>query len=408
MFESLGSAIDSLEVPIDGAALTSLVALSDRLQARLACAVAEFDAAAMWELDHATSLTAWLRSCCGMTTGAAASLARTGAIVGSLPVLSEAWRSGVVSSGQVAAVVAWLSARTVPLFASQEAELVPVLAPLSVRETVRAMQAWRERADALLDSADGAEPDPEPEPERSLHLSRTLDGRGELRGSLDAASTTVVEEALRLSSSPDADGERARVPSERRADALVDLCRWFLDHREAGGAGGGGRNRPHVNVVVSLPDVVAGSGRGVGLDGIRLDPASIRTLLCDSSVHRVVTDGRSTILDYGRATREISTALFVALALRDGHCRHPGCDRKPLWCGAHHVIPWEVGGPTNLANLVLKCSRHHHLGHRPGWSEKLKPDGTLVLTAPDGRVWETRPAGAVVQPELPELAGLAA
>jgi hypothetical protein len=118
-------------------------------------------------------------------------------------------------------------------------------------------------------------------------------------------------------------------------------------------------------------------------------------------VHRVVTDGGSTILDYGRTTRDISTALFVALALRDGHCRHPGCDRKPMWCEAHHVIPWEIGGPTNLANLVLKCSRHHHLGHRPGWSEKLKPDGTLVLTAPDGRGWETRPAGTLVQPELP-------
>jgi hypothetical protein len=208
----------------------------------------------------------------------------------------------------------------------------------------------------------------------------------------------VVETALRMATSADADGETARTATERRADAFVDLCRFFLDHQDERD---GGRHRPHVNVVVSLPEILAGTGEGVGIDGIRLDPASIRAMLCDSSVHRVVTDGGSTILDYGRATRDISTALFVALALRDGHCRHPGCDRKPMWCEAHHVIPWEIGGLTNLANLVLKCSRHHHLGHRPGWSEKLKPDGTLVLTAPDGREWETRPAGTLVQPELP-------
>jgi hypothetical protein len=42
---------------------------------------------------------------------------------------------------------------------------------------------------------------------------------------------------------------------------------------------------------------------------------------------------------------------------------------------------------------VLKCSRHHHIGHLPGWAEKLKPDATLVLTDPGGRTWETHPPG---------------
>src|SRR4051812_4871036 len=112
MFAALGSAIEELEVPVDGACLAELVGLGDRLQARIACAVAEFDAAAMWELDHATSMTAWLRSACGMTSGAAASLARTSSVVRSLPVVREAWLCGGLSSGQVQAVVAGLSPRT--------------------------------------------------------------------------------------------------------------------------------------------------------------------------------------------------------------------------------------------------------------------------------------------------------
>ena len=398
MFDQLGalrSAIDELEVPVDGAVLKELLALQDRLDARVAAAVAEFDAAAMWELDHATSMTAWLRAEGRLPAGAAASVARTASTVRALPVVAEAWASGELSSGHVAAVVANLSRKTRVLFAEQEAELVPALAPLSVSDVAKAMQDWRARAEALLDAPPGDDP------ERSLFLSRTLGGRSELRGSFDPASATVIETALRLAESKDAEGEAMRTAAMRRADALTDLCRFFLDHQEKSG---GGRQRPHVNVVVSLPDLLRGAGEGVGLDGIRLDPASIRSMLCDSAVHRVVTDGRSSILDYGRATREVSTALFIALAMRDGHCRHPGCDRRPEWTEAHHVIPWDAGGETKLCNLVLKCSRHHHLAHRPGWSEKLKPDGTLVLTAPDGRVWETRPAGALRQPTLPELA----
>ena len=65
----------------------------------------------------------------------------------------------------------------------------------------------------------------------------------------------------------------------------------------------------------------------------------------------------------------------------------------PEWCDAHHVWPWEEGGPTSLDNLVLKCRRHHTLGHKPGWSDKLLPDGTYEVTDPNGRVWQTRPPG---------------
>ena len=93
------------------------------------------------------------------------------------------------------------------------------------------------------------------------------------------------------------------------------------------------------------------------------------------------------------ATRAVGANLWAALVLRDRHCRHPGCDRSPAWCEAHHVVPVLDGGSTCLSNLVLKCSRHHHLGHRPGWAEKLKPDGTLELTDPSGRSWETLAPG---------------
>ena len=102
-------------------------------------------------------------------------------------------------------------------------------------------------------------------------------------------------------------------------------------------------------------------------------------------------DGRSAVLDYGTASRTITAPMWAALGVRDRHCRFKGCDRPAAWCEGHHVHPWQFGGPTNLGNLVLLCTRHHHLLHKPGWEAKLLPDATFEVTAPDGRVFTTKP-----------------
>ncbi|HEY3834373.1 MAG TPA: HNH endonuclease signature motif containing protein, partial [Acidimicrobiia bacterium] len=58
---------------------------------------------------------------------------------------------------------------------------------------------------------------------------------------------------------------------------------------------------------------------------------------------------------------------------------------RSSWCEAHHVIPWWAGGATNLDNLVLLCSFHHHVVHRQGWTNIF--DGTsYTITNPDNLV----------------------
>ena len=107
---------------------------------------------------------------------------------------------------------------------------------------------------------------------------------------------------------------------------------------------------------------------------------------------RVVTNGRSEILDLGRKTRVVTTAQRRALVLRDGGCAFPGCDRPPEWCDAHHIIHWLDRGPTDLDNLVLLCRRHHRLIHRPdGFGIAREPTGPIVFRRPDGTVIETTP-----------------
>jgi Domain of unknown function (DUF222) len=259
---------------------------------------------------------------------------------------------------------------------------VPELAQLSVSETAVAMQDWARRADAIA----GDPPEPAV-PQRSLHLSRILDGRRDLSGSFDPEGGAVIATALRTAETPNVAGEPARSPAQRRADALVDICRRFLDHQQARR---GGRHRPHLNIITTLPDLQH-HGHGQLVDGTPLDPATLSRLVCDAGGHRVITDGQSTILDYGTTTRTVPAPLYNALVIRDRHCRFPGCDRPPDWTEAHHLSWITRGGPTALHNLVLACSRHHHLLHTPGWDAKLLPDNTLQVTDPTGRVHTSHP-----------------
>jgi Domain of unknown function (DUF222) len=391
MFEELGDAIEGLDIPADGAALAAVVALRDRLDARISDAVAHCDRAGLWELDGATSMTAWLTQHSRMPRPRAAATTARARKLARLPVTAGAWRDGTLSSGQVDPIAATLDVDTLGLFADHEAALLPTLVDLPVRDVATAMAAWRECATV--------ERDPKPEPAQALHLSRTLGGRWRLDATLGPEGGELLATALRLAQSPDAHGEPTRSAATRRADALTDTCRHFLDHQHTRR---GGRHRPHLNVVLDLDRYQALATAGAGtIDGTDLDRTTLERLLCDAALHRVLTHGRSATLDYGRATRTIPAPLYNALVVRDRGCRYPGCDRPAHWCDGHHLHPWQAGGPTNLPNLVLVCARHHHLLHRPHWHAKLLPDNTLEITDPRGHVHTSHPPGANRAPPLP-------
>ena len=385
--QALNDTIDALDIPIDGAALAACVGLLDKLNAKITTAVGAFDAAEAWRDSGATSMTAWLRANTRRSGRDASACVRTARRLADLPVLAEAYRSGVVSTAQVQAVVANLNDETAPLFGWTEADLVPTLASLSVTDVSNAMQHWAQAAKDSLHDPTNPEPDM---PERRLHLSHTLDGRRELTASLDAEAGALVETALRLAQTDDCDSEPPRTPAQRRADALVDIARFYLDHQQTRR---GGRHRPHLNIHIDYRDLATARPAGRLLDGTVLDGATIRRLACDAGIHRVVTDGRSSILDYGHTTRTVPANLYNALVVRDHHCRFPHCDRPPQFCEAHHIQHWEHGGPTRLDNLVLLCSRHHHLLHNPGWTVQLQPDGNLTIGTPEGRNLHSRPPG---------------
>jgi hypothetical protein len=365
---------------VDGVELVELLAERDRLEARLAAAIAVFDEAELWDLDAATSMHAWLRDRARMSSRDAGRLVTLARQLRALPVTHAAWESGSLSGGQLEVILANVR-KDAAVFAEHEADVVPLLAPLDLLGTIEVMQHWRRKLDALDDL-------PEPvEPSSTLYLSGMLDGRGRLDGDLDAEDTGIVATALRVAETDDLDGEPTRTPAERRADALADVCRFFLDNQQTHR---GGRHRPHLNVLVNL-DTYAGRH----VDGTALAPATIERLMCDCAMHRVLYDGQSGILDVGTATRVLTAALWVALVARDGHCRFSGCDRPAHWCDGHHIHWFSRGGPTRLDNLVLLCRRHHKRLHQPGWHAKLLPDGTFEVTNPQGELRISHPPGTL-------------
>ncbi len=77
------------------------------------------------------------------------------------------------------------------------------------------------------------------------------------------------------------------------------------------------------------------------------------------------------VLCAGRTRRLASPVQRRILAARDGGCCFPGCTRPPSWCEAHHVIPWLLGGATDIDNLVLICGFHHREFDRAGWTVRM-------------------------------------
>jgi hypothetical protein len=164
------------------------------------------------------------------------------------------------------------------------------------------------------------------------------------------------------------DGRDAREHGTRLWDALVEACRRLSGTGVLPESHG---TTPRVSVSIDHQALVSGLGEGLLEGGGSLSAAAVRRLACDAEVLPFVLGSRSQVLDVGRASRLVTTAIWLALVLRDRHCAFPGCTRPPIACDAHHILHWVDGGPTSLDNLVLLCRTHHTMIHVTPWEVRL-------------------------------------
>jgi hypothetical protein len=361
--------------------VSELERAAETLYGELLRQLTEVDRRGPWARDGYLSTSAWLVDRFRMSWSEATKLVRTARALAHMPRTREALAAGDVPPSAVQVLVGAQESHPEE-FPEMEAALVEAASILSLRELRRAVAHWSQAVDwhgALGDAERARE-------RRRLHVSSTLGGTVRVDGDLDPDTGQTLLAALRAVLDAEAHGpevEDPRTPAQRRADALGEICRRWLDGSERPSVGG---ERPHVTVMVDI-DALEGRPGGVSEfdDTAPVHPEIARRWACDASVTRVVMQGASEILDVGRRTPVVSGALRRAVVVRDRHCRFPGCDRPHTWCDAHHVVHWADGGSTALANLVLLCRRHHRLVHEPGgfWIDIAesrprfrRPDGT--------------------------------
>lgn len=270
------------------------------------------------------------------------------------PVARQAWAEGRLSTDQARRVFA-VAASIPDEFSDAEATLVEIVEPLSVSDTARALEYWRQSV-----TGPGGQSDYQAMASRGVSMSETVGGMGRV----DAWMTPTAYQAFKAAveaNMPPPSGDDTRTPRQRRHDALEDLARGYLDFGDIPQAGG---EKPHIMVLADLKALsgVAG-GSHETLEGSVLTVAAIRQLACDASISRIVVGPDSEILDIGRKTRVWTTAQRRAIIARDRHCQAPGCERPPKWCDIHHVDHWANGGTTSVDKGKLYCRFHHTLEH---------------------------------------------
>ncbi|WP_104177170.1 HNH endonuclease signature motif containing protein [Cryobacterium sp. Y50] len=99
-------------------------------------------------------------------------------------------------------------------------------------------------------------------------------------------------------------------------------------------------------------------------------PVSAETIdrhLCDSGYLGILFDQTGQPLNVGRDQRLFNREQRRALAVRDGGCRWPGCDKPPAWTETHHIENWIDQGLSDIDHAILLCSLHHMLLHNRHW-----------------------------------------
>jgi hypothetical protein len=378
--ESRGS-LTSDQLEALGDEIATFAARIDVAEHALLTRLRVFDAHEAWGPLGFHSCAHWLSWRIGIGLTAAREKVRVARSLGALPKLDGLFARGQISYSKVRAI----SRVATP---ESEQDFIDVAAHASASQIERMARAFqRVRDDSKGDMM------VRKNPRRFVRRSETPGGMVRIEMQLAPEEAAVVWEAM--TSALDQASAEAAAPiaadasaearpvapandgeelEHRRADAIVDIARAYLQHQPRTLGSG------YELVVITTKEQLEQGPDGVGgylRDGTPVPLQIARMLACDGARVDVTMGENGEVLDVGRRTRAIPSAIGRALWLRDGGCRVPGCGRKRHLHG-HHIHGWAEGGPTSLSNLVLVCSSHR-LIHEGKLSAEIRNEKIVFL-----------------------------
>src|SRR6185503_161128 len=224
------------------AEVRALLLAVNRLFAVVADRVAHFDSRALSHIDGFRTTAAWLGGFARLSGHAAGSLVRAARLLRLLPGLAAAVAGGRASAEQVARVGVLAAQVGADNVVPADQALAQAAGRVGPADLGRLCDRVRDYVDP-----DGSAPDAKATfDRRGLTLSH-LSGMLVLRGQLDPEGGAALSEALDALMRPPAPDD-VRTPSQRRADALVDLARGALTYGDLPTVGG---HRPQVGILLT-------------------------------------------------------------------------------------------------------------------------------------------------------------
>jgi hypothetical protein len=332
----------------------------DPLEAAFAEGVRRFEQSGEYRTDGALSTVAWLRANCKLSGGAAAERVEIARQLEQLPKTEQAFANGELGYQHVAVLARTAEHVGVAAVQKAEANLLKAAQTMDPGRFTGLAKDFEHRVDAAAALAEANRA----HDRRYLHLGEPSDGLVRLDGLLDAEGGAILRTALNAGMLPGKNDDRT--PGQRRADALVDLCR-----RKPGGSADGSGPRPHLVIRASLDTLLGMDGAPAGeLETGGVVPAeTVRRIACDAALTRITGRGELEA-EISRASRSTPAATRRAVAARDRTCVAGSCIARR-------------SGP-----IATTCST----GPRVGRPRR----GTWCCCAGATTGWCTRAAGACV------------
>lgn len=172
-----------------------------------------------------------------------------------------------------------------------------------------------------------------------------------------------------------------------RAEALRAFAELYLARHKPTAHG-----RPVEVQVAVTPEALLGLDECPGeVPGVGPVPAeTIRELLGEARLRCLTVDGDSgALLDYGRRTYRVPTALAAHVVTRDVASVGPHSTVPARRCDLDHLQPFP--GPTSVDNLAPMDRRWHRAKTHAAFTVRRRGDGTLEWTTPLGQRARVRP-----------------